>query len=110
MRRPFNCPACLGQSVNDVWPQPQPPGCGHARPLWALCQRMLLLTAVVLLGRVALAVVLALSLLPPFCAVSLVITGRYLFAFLTLGLWLVWLRFGKRVRRLVFDGFEHASL
>jgi hypothetical protein len=48
--------------------------------------------------------------LPPFLIVIWIISGDYLWALLTLAVWLGWLRFGGPVRRFVFEGFEHGSL
>ncbi len=90
--------------------QEHPPAREHAKALWALCWRMVLLTPLSLLGMVAFVIILALSSLGPLCAVALLITGHYLLAVVALGLWLAWLRFGTPVRRWAYEGFEHASL
>jgi hypothetical protein len=72
---------------------------------------MLLLSPVVgVLGSLALVTVLGLNIAPPFLAVRFLISADYLWALPTAILWLVWLRFGKPVRRLVFEGFEHGSI
>ncbi len=62
------------------------------------------------IGFAAFVVVLALTLLPPAYAIELFIDGRYLLGLTTLVIWLAWLRFGGRLRCLVFEGFEHGSL
>jgi len=72
---------------------------------------MLLLTPMVaIFGTLAFVTVVGLSFLPPFLAVILLVSADYLWAVVTVGVWLVWLRFGRPVRRFVFEGFEHASL
>lgn len=72
---------------------------------------MLVLTPVVaVVGLLALSVVLGLSIAPPFLAVLWVISGDYWWAGAALAVWVVWLRFGGRLRRLVLEGFEHGSM
>ena len=83
----------------------------HAKGLWALFWRMLLLTPIVaVFGTVAYITVLGLSIFPPFLAVVLIINADYWWAVLAVAVWLAWLRFGGPVRRFVFEGFEHGSL
>ena len=82
----------------------------HAKALWSLCWRMLLFTPVAILGLVLLAVVLAATVCPPVYAVIALVNGRCVAAPLAIFGWVLWLRFGGPVRRLVFEGFEHASL
>jgi hypothetical protein len=72
---------------------------------------MVLLTPIVaVLGTLAFGVVLSMTILPPFLAVIWIINQNYLWSVFTGALWFVWLRFGRRVRCLAFDGFEHGSL
>ncbi len=83
---------------------------GEAKALWGLCWRMVLLAPIGILGVALLTLVFALSILPPFYAILLIYLGDYLWAVLTLVGWGVWFRFGKPVRRLVDEGWEHGSL
>ena len=86
------------------------PSGSHAKALWALSWRMLLLGPVVsIFGALAFLLVLGLGSLP-FLAVIFVVSDDYLWAALALATWLLWLRFGGPVRRFVFEGFEHGSL
>ena len=71
---------------------------------------LLLSPAVAIFGTLALVAVIAFSIMPPILAVTLVISTEYLWAMVTVALWLAWLRFGKSVRRFTFEGFEHGSL
>lgn len=90
---------------------PHPKGQSHAKALWALGWRALVLTPVVaVVGLLALSAVLALDYLLPLLAVVLVLEGFYLWAVAALAVWVVWLRFGGRLRRWVFEGFKHGSL
>lgn len=82
----------------------------HVKGLWSLFWRMIVFVPVGLLGLAALVLVLGLTALPPVYAIIVFIDGRYLLGSLSLVLWLVWLRFGGRARRFVFEGFEHANL
>ena len=83
----------------------------HAKALWALCWRMVLLTPIVaIFGSLLFVVVSALTICPPFLAVILVISADYLWAMVTVAVWLPWLWFGGPVRRFVFEGFEHGGL
>ena len=82
----------------------------HVKALWALCWRMIAFAPIGLLGILALVVVVGLTALPPLYAIIVFIDGRYLWGAAVLVLWLVWLRFGGRARRFVFEGFEHGSL
>lgn len=82
----------------------------HVKGLWALCWRMIVFVPVGLLGILALAVVVGLTAFPPLYAIIVFIDGRYVLGLGALVLWLVWLRFGKRARRFVLEGFEHGSL
>ncbi len=63
-----------------------------------------------LLGVLALALVLGLTVIAPLYAVIAFIDGRYLLGTITVALWLAWLGFGGRARRFVLEGFEHGSL
>jgi hypothetical protein len=83
---------------------------GEAKALWGLCWRMILLAPIGILGVVLFTLVLGLWMLPPFYAAILVYSGDYLWAVLTLIGWGVWLRFGGRLRRFVYEGWEHGSL
>ena len=98
--------------LNNTAPKtPHPSRWPHAKALWALGWRMLALSPIVgIFGSLALVAVLALNLMPPALAVIWVISTDYLWAVVTLVLWLVWLRFGSPVRRFVFEGFEHGSI
>jgi len=72
---------------------------------------MLVLAPLVgIFGAVALFVVFGVTVVAPFCAVILLINGQFAWAALSLGSWLLWLRFGRPVRRFVFEGFEHGGL
>ena len=72
---------------------------------------MVLLTPIVaVLGTVAFAVVLSLTILPPFLAVFWIFNQNYLWSVFACALGFVWQRFGRRVRCLAFEGFEHESL
>jgi len=82
----------------------------HAKGLLSLFWRMLLFVPVGLIGLLALALVLGLTVLPPIYSIIVLIEGRYLLGALSLMLWAVWLLFGNRVRCLVFEGFRHGSL
>jgi hypothetical protein len=71
---------------------------------------MLLLTPVALLGLVAYAFVIGLSFFPPAYAVIALMGGDYLMALLSLAIWLLWLKFGKPIRRLTYEGFEYGGI
>src|SRR4051812_28611453 len=79
-------------------PPSHPDHWAHAKALWGLCWRMMLLTPfVTVFGTLALIAVLALIGLPPFLIVIWIISGDYLWALLTLAVWLGCLRFGGPV-------------
>jgi hypothetical protein len=71
---------------------------------------MLVFAPIGLVGALALVLVLGRTAVLPFYAVIAFIEGQYLLGVVALVLWLVWLRFGGRARRFVFEGFEHGSL
>ena len=72
---------------------------------------MFLLTPVVaVFGMLALVGVIGLSFLLPLLAITLAIGGHYVWAIASVITWLLWLRFGGRVRRYVYEGFEHGSI
>ena len=76
----------------------------HAKALWAIFWRMLLLTPfVAIFGTLALVAVLALSIFPPFLAVVLVIGADYLWAVATVAVWLVGLRYTIQVSSDLFN-------
>ena len=81
----------------------------HFKGLWALFWRMILFVPVGLFGFAALALVLALTVVPPAYAVIAFIGGRFLLGLMSLMIWIVWFRFGGCVRLWVLEGFEHAS-
>ena len=84
---------------------------GHAKALWALFWRMILLGPVVMVfGTLTLVLVISMSIAPPLGALLLVINGDYLWTAAMIGGWLVWLRYGAPVRRCVLEGFEHGGL
>ena len=82
----------------------------HTRGLWGVCWRMFLLTPIALLGLVVFAFVICLSFFPPAYAVIALVGGDYLMALLSLAIWLVWLKFGKPIRRFTYVGFEHGGV
>jgi hypothetical protein len=82
----------------------------HTKGLLSLFWRMIVFVPVGVVGFAALVLVLGLTILPPIYVVSVFIDGRYLLGFFTLIGWLMWLRFGGRLRRLALEGFEHGSL
>lgn len=71
---------------------------------------MIAFVPVGVIGFAAFVVVLGLTVIPPMYALCVFIDGRYAYGLVVLVVWLVWLRFGGRLRRLVFEGFEHGSL
>jgi len=71
---------------------------------------MIVFVPIGVIGFAALVVALGLTVLPPMYAISVFIDGHYLLGLVALVAWLVWLRFGRGLRRLVFEGFEHGSL
>jgi hypothetical protein len=71
---------------------------------------MMLFAPIGFLGLLALVLVLGLTFVTPLYAIAALLDGRYLPCAITAGLWLVWLRFGKKARHFVFEGFEHAGL
>jgi hypothetical protein len=82
----------------------------QGKGLWSLFWRMILFVPIAAFGTLALALVLGLTVILPFFAVVSFIDARYLPGVVALALWVVWLRFGGRARRFVFEGFEHGSL
>ena len=82
----------------------------HGKGLWALCWRMFVFAPIGLLGILMLVLVLCLTAIAPLYAIIAFADGRYMLSAVTLALWFVWLRFGGRARRFVFEGFEHGSL
>jgi hypothetical protein len=82
-----------------------------AKGLWALFWRMLVFGPIIgILGILALTAVISLTIAPPLLAIVFVIDAKYLWAGLTVASCFVWLRYGKPLRRFVFEGFEHSSL
>ena len=71
---------------------------------------MLVFAPIGLLGALALVLAIGLTYVAPLYAIAVLIDGRYLLGAIIVGVWLIWLRLGKRARRFVFEGFEHASL
>jgi len=65
---------------------------------------------IAIFGALLLTLVLGLTVLPPAYAVILGISGDYGWALVCVAGWLLWLKFGGPVRRLVFEGFEHGGL
>ena len=97
--------------LNNAHQTPRSSRWPHAKALWALGWRMLVLAPIVgIFGSLALVAVVALDVMPPALAVIWVTSTDYFWAVGTLVLWLVWLRFGSPVRRFVFEGFEHGSI
>lgn len=80
------------------------------RGLWAAFWRMLLIAPLAPLGLAALVIVLGLSWVLPITAVFWAIEGHYVYGALMLISWVVWLRYGRPIRRRVFEGFEHGSI
>jgi hypothetical protein len=81
------------------------------KALWAVLWRMMLLTPFVMFcGSILLLVVLVMPFIVPLYAILEVYAGEYLQASIAAGVWLVWLPFRKRIRRLALEGWEHASL
>ncbi len=80
----------------------------HVKGLLSLFWRMMAFVPVGILGFAALVVVLGLTVILPMVAV--LIDGRYLLGSITVVVWIAWLRYGGRLRRLVLEGFEHGSL
>jgi hypothetical protein len=62
------------------------------------------------LGAVLFALALTFTFFAPLLAIALVIASEYWGSLMTLVAWLLWLKFGNHIRRLVYDGFEHGSL
>jgi hypothetical protein len=82
----------------------------HVKGLWSVFWRMILFVPVGILGCAALLLVIGLSVLPPMYAIGAFFNGGYLSGLIALGVWILWLRYGGPIRRLVFEGFEHGSL
>jgi hypothetical protein len=82
----------------------------HLKGLLSLFWRMVVFVPVSVLGLATLVVVLGLTAILPMYAFAVFIDGRYLLGLITLVAWLAWLRFGGRLRHLVFEGFGHGSL
>jgi hypothetical protein len=61
-------------------------------------------------GIVALIAVLAFTAFPPMLAILWVLEGKPVWAAVAIAVWTAWLRYGAKVRRAVFEGFEHGSL
>ena len=70
-------------------------------PFWAV---------VGVLGMMLLTLVLGLTCLPPLLAILFVISAEYWLALATLAVWVLWLRFGSPIRRVVFEGFDNGGL
>lgn len=70
----------------------------------------MVLMPVAVLGIVALAFVLGLTVLLPAYAIISFVDGKHVVALVVVALWLIWLRFARPVCRFVFEGFEHGSL
>jgi hypothetical protein len=71
---------------------------------------MLLFAPLGLLGIFALIAVLFATFIAPLYALTEFITGGYAWGAVISVFWIIWLRFGKRARRFVFEGFEHGRL
>ena len=71
---------------------------------------MLLLTPVGLLGLLLFAVVLGVTVLPPVYAVTALLSGQFMVALAAIIARILWLRYGRPIRKFAFEGFEHASL
>ncbi len=82
----------------------------HMKGLLSLFWRMIAFVPVGILGLAALVVVLGLTVVLPMYALAVFINGRYLLGLLSLVVWVAWLRYGRRLRRSVLEGFEHGSL
>jgi hypothetical protein len=82
----------------------------HVKGLLSLFWRMMVFVPVSILGLAALVVVLGMTAILPMYALAAFIDGRYFLGFMSLVVWIGWLRFGGQLRRQVFESFNHASL
>ena len=84
---------------------------GHAKAMWSLFWRMILLGPFVMVfGTLALAFLIGSFVIPPILAILWVVAGDYFWAGLAIGAWLLWLKYGGPLRRLACDGFKHESI
>ena len=81
------------------------------KALWAVGWRMLLVGPfVAIFGGLFLIVLIALTFIAPFYALICIIAGDYFYSVAVLMIWLVWLRFSRRIWKFAGEGWNHASI
>jgi hypothetical protein len=79
--------------------------------LWAVGWRMLVLSPfVAVFGSLFFMALIVLTFFLPICALGCLIAGDYLYAAAAIIGWLLWLRFGRRVRKYADEGWAYAGL